>query len=217
MSVIAIIGAGQGMGLAIADTFGTKGFKVALVSRNPSKLEPLIQELTHKGIIAAAFQGDITDQVSITNGLSEIKKHFGKIDVLEFSPADHSLPMVTASAVTHENAQAQIDFYVKGAISVVNNVLPEMIERGSGTIIFTTGGSSITPNPMFGNIGPAAAWLRNWAHALHIELAPKGIQVGHIGISVWIGNQEGAGPEAIAPLYWELYSQPGQVEKEFSL
>lgn len=217
MSVITIIGAGKGMGLAIAKTFGTQGFDVALVSRNLVKLEPLVEELQKIGIKGKAFQGDITHIASMEKCFSEIKDHFGAIDVLEFSPVDPTLPMVKASEVTHENAQVQIDFYVHGAIAAVNNVLPEMIERGSGTIIFTSGSSSIYPNPVMGNIGPAAAWMRNWAHALHIELAPKGIQVGHVGIDAWIGQQPGAEAELIAPLYWELHTQPDEVEKIFTV
>ena len=43
--VIAIIGAGSGMGLAIAKTFGAHGFKVALLSRSPEKLEPIVADL----------------------------------------------------------------------------------------------------------------------------------------------------------------------------
>lgn len=38
MPVIAIVGAGPGLGLAIARAFGTQGFNVALVSRSPKKL-----------------------------------------------------------------------------------------------------------------------------------------------------------------------------------
>ncbi|MEH1127943.1 hypothetical protein [Micromonospora sp. CPCC 206061] len=48
------------------------------------------------------------------------------------------------------------------------------------TILFTTGASSVRPelgHDMFGNVAPAAAWLRNWAHGLHAA-APRGVQVG---------------------------------------
>ena len=46
MPVIAIVGAGGGMGRAIAQVFGRKGFRVALLSRDPAHLEPLVAELT---------------------------------------------------------------------------------------------------------------------------------------------------------------------------
>jgi NADP-dependent 3-hydroxy acid dehydrogenase YdfG len=218
MPVIAIIGAGPGMGLAIAKTFGANGFKVALLSRNPANLEPIVTELAKQGIEAAAFTANVLDRASIASGLTAVKQRFGQIDVLEFSPADRALPLVPATELTHDNVQVQIDFYVHGAIAAVNQVLPDMLARRSGTILFTTGASSVYPHlghDMFANVALAAAGLRNWAHALHAAVAPNGVQVGHVAIGAWIGRQPGATPEAIAPLYWELHTQRDQVEKVF--
>jgi NAD(P)-dependent dehydrogenase (short-subunit alcohol dehydrogenase family) len=207
------------MGLAIAKIFGAHGFKAALISRNSGKLEPLVQELATARVEVAAFSGNVLERGSVIAALAAVKARLGAIDVLEFSPADGSLPMARPSEVTHDNAQAQIDFHVHGAITAVDAVLPDMLDKGSGTILFTTGGSSVVPRPLVGNmgvgnVGPAMAWLRNWAHALHIELAPRGVQVGHIAINTWIG-QPGAAPEDIAPLYWELHTQRDQIERFF--
>lgn len=216
--VLAIVGAGPGMGLAIAKIFGVNGFKVALLSRNPEKLKPLIDELTGQGIEAAGFRTDVLNRPTIVSGLEAVRQHFGHIDVLEYSPGDAGLPHVSVTEVTHENAQIQIDFLVHGAIEAVNAVLPEMVERGSGTILFTSGGSSVYPersHQMFGNSGPAAAWVRNWAQGLHAALAPKGVQVGHVAIASWIG-QGGATAEEIVPLYWGLYTQRDEFEKVFT-
>jgi NAD(P)-dependent dehydrogenase (short-subunit alcohol dehydrogenase family) len=215
MSVMAIIGAGSGMGRAIAQTFGANGFQVALLSRHPEKLAPLVAELAAQDVEAAAFALDVLDRDSIAAGLAAVERRFGPIDVLEWSPADPTLPMVAATELTHDNVQIQIDFYVHGAVAAVNQVLHAMRARGSGTILFTTGASSVFPNPMLGNIGPASSWLRNWAHALHAAVASDGVQVGHVAINAWIGQQPGATPEAIAPLHWELYTQRDQVEKVF--
>ena len=119
----------------------------------------------------------------------------------------------------HDNVQIQLDFHAHGAVAAVDQVLPEMLARGSGTILFTTGATSVRPelgHDMFGNVAPAAAWLRNWAHGLHAAAAPRGVQVGHIAIGAWLGRQPGAtAPEEIAPLYWELHTQHDQVEKVF--
>jgi NADP-dependent 3-hydroxy acid dehydrogenase YdfG len=215
--VIAIIGAGPGMGLAIAKTFGAHGFKVALLSRSPEKLEPIVADLAKHGVEAAAFRANVLDRATVRNGLEAVKQHFGRIDVLEYSPADRALPLVSVTELTHDNAQIQLDFYVHGAIAAVNEVLSEMLERGSGTILFTTGASSLYPHlghELFGNVAPATAWLRNWAHGLHAALGEKGVQVGHVAIAARIG-QEGAMPEAIAPLYWELHTKRDEVEKVF--
>ena len=220
MSVIAIIGAGPGMGLAIANVFGAQGFKVALISCSTKKLAPLVQQLAHKGVEAAAFGADVYDRESLVTALRQVKERFGQIDVLEFSPNDPGMKLASATQVTYENIQKAIDFQVHGAITAANEVIPEMIKRGSGTILFTTGASSIHPeitHEWVANYGVAAAGLRNWAHALHASLAPKGVQVAHVAIGVFIGQQPEASAEAIAPLYWELHNKRDEVERVFML
>ena len=220
MSVIAIIGAGPGLGFAIANMFGSHGFKVALISRSTEKLEPLVHQLAHKGIEAAAFGADVYDRESLVSALRQVKERFGHIDVLEFSPNDPGMKLAPATQLTYENVQKAFDFQIHGAIAAANEVIPEMIHRGNGTILFTTGASSIHPeitHEWVANYGVAAAGLRNWAHALHASLAPKGVQVAHIAIGVFIGQQPETSAEAIAPLYWDLHSKRDEVERVFML
>src|SRR5258705_8928258 len=217
MSVIAILGAGPGMGRAIAKTFGAHGYRVGLLSRNPAKQEPLVTELATHGIISAAFRADARDRGSVASGLAAVKQRLGSIDVLEFSPCDRTLPLPSATELSHDNVRVWIDFYVHGAVAAVNQVLPDMLSRRSGTILFTTSASSVHPVPRFGAVGAAMAWLRNWAYALHAAVAPKGVQVGHIAIGAIIGRQPGATPDDIAPLYWELHTHRHEIEKVFLL
>lgn len=218
MSTIAIIGAGPGMGLAIARTFGVRGFNVALLSRNPGKQQEIIGTLTKEGIEAEAFETDVLDAESIRAGLAAAKKRFGAIDVLEYSPSDPTIPVKPLLQLTPESIQAAVDFYLYGALAAVQTVLPDMQARGSGTILITTGASSVFPhfaNDTFANVALATAALRAYVHALHVAVAPTGVQAGHVSIGAWIGKQPGATPEAIAPLYWELHMERGQVEKTF--
>ncbi|TDO51604.1 short subunit dehydrogenase [Kribbella sp. VKM Ac-2527] len=87
MSTLAIIGAGPGLGLAIARTFGTQGFDVALIARNHGKLDELVDVLAKDNITAAAFTADVRDGDLLTQALKDAAARFGGIDVLEFSPA----------------------------------------------------------------------------------------------------------------------------------
>ena len=68
MPTIAIVGAGPGLGLAIARTFGSRGFDVALISRSREKLESLVTELAQDGITAAAFPADVRDALVAAAG-----------------------------------------------------------------------------------------------------------------------------------------------------
>lgn len=218
MSVIAILGAGQGMGQAIGKLFGSRGHKVALLSRHPGKLQPIVAELTANGIEAAAFRADVTDVASIRSGLAAVKARFGAVDVLEYSPSNATLPLAQASQITRDTLQPWLDFQLLGAIVAVAEVLPDMLERRSGTILFTTGASSVRPEfgyAPFAAAGVAMGALRNWAFALHAEVAPSGVQVGHVAIGTFIGQSAETGADAIAPLYWDLHTERDTLERVF--
>lgn len=214
MPVIAIVGAGPGLGLEIARAFGAKGFTVALVSRNAAKLETLASDLRAEGIQAAGFAGDIYQPDTITKAFTTIKERYGAIDVLELSPADQSLEIAGVLDVTPDNLQPQIDFYLHGAIHTVRQVVPDMIAAKAGTIHVTTGGGSITPAPALANINIAAAGLRNWTLNLHNELKPHHIYVAHLAISAWIGaGHPDAAPDVIARAYIDLYETRTEPER----
>jgi short-subunit dehydrogenase len=65
MPVIAIVGAGQGLGLSIARRFGREGFAVALISRSAANLGTLTAELRRTGIEAAGFEADVRDRPAL--------------------------------------------------------------------------------------------------------------------------------------------------------
>src|SRR2546428_12154545 len=141
MPLIAILGAGPGMGLAIAKTFGAHGYRVGLLSRNPAKQEPLVTELATHGIISAAFRADARDRGSVASGLAAVKQRLGSIDVLGVSPCDRTLPLPSATELSHEDGEAWSDFYVHGAAAPGNQELPDMLARRAGTLLVTTSAS----------------------------------------------------------------------------
>jgi NAD(P)-dependent dehydrogenase (short-subunit alcohol dehydrogenase family) len=221
MPVIAIVGAGPGLGLAIARRFGHEGFRVALVSRTQPKLDALADRLAEDGIEAAGFPGDVLDRASLRAALAAAGERFGRIDVLEYSPAPDGaaadLARVDVTQVTVENIQPQVEYYVYGGITAAQAVLPSMIGRGSGTLLFTTGASSLLTFPQMGNIGIGSAGLRNYVLALNAALADKGVYAAHVPLATWIGS---GGPETqpdtIAELYWELYTSRDQAERLYN-
>jgi|SRR5579875_108356 NADP-dependent 3-hydroxy acid dehydrogenase YdfG len=221
MPTIAIVGAGPGLGLAIARRFGREGFRVALVSRGRDRLDDLAARLAEDGIEAAGFTGDVLDRASLRAALATAGERLGGIDVLEYSPAPGGaatgLARVDVTQVTVENIQPQVEYYVYGGITAAQAVLPRMLERGSGTLLFTTGASSLLPFPQMGNIGIGAAGLRNYVLALNAALADKGVYAAHVPLATWIGS---GGPETqpgtIAELYWELYTSRDQAERLYS-
>ncbi|MEU9563217.1 SDR family NAD(P)-dependent oxidoreductase [Streptomyces sp. NPDC048161] len=183
----------------MARAFGRRGFKVGLIARTRVRLEDLVAELAGLGVTAAAFPADIRDHESLTAALAAAESAMGPIDVLEFSPSPTG-PITRAAGTTVASATAQFELHVRGAVAAVRYVLPDMRDRGNGTLLLTTGVSSMIPAPFLANVGRAMSGLRNWAHALHTELGPEGIYVGTVTIASGIVPGDGeTDPDAIGP------------------
>ncbi|MET8536953.1 SDR family NAD(P)-dependent oxidoreductase [Streptomyces sp. NPDC005065] len=216
MPTIAIVGAGPGLGLSIAKVFGGHGFDVALFSRTKDKLDVLVAELAEAGITAEGFPADAGDSAQLTGALKAAIARFGRIDVLEFSP-HAGLSMTSPKEVTVDTLRPQVDSLLFGAVTAVQAVLPGMLEAGSGTLLFTTGGGAVDPYPMIADANIAQAGQRNWAINLHNTLADEGIYVANVAINLLVGTEAPEGvphrtPDEIALDYWTLHTSRDQAE-----
>lgn len=220
MGTIAIVGAGSGLGRAIAERFGREGFEIALIARNHDKLGQVRDALIATGLTAEAFPADVTDRDGLVRALDQAAAHFGAIDVLEYSPAPapDAIVAVEAAALSVEAVAPEVELYLYGGITAVQQVLPRMRERGAGTIIVSTGASSgPVVYPPFANIAAGSAGLRNWTLNLHAALEGTGVYVAHVALAVYIGSgHPGSDPAEIAESYWQLYSERTQPELFYS-
>jgi NADP-dependent 3-hydroxy acid dehydrogenase YdfG len=228
MSTIAIVGAGPGLGMALARTFSSHGYNVALIARNQDKLDSMVSALGAEDIIAADFRADVRDRSALTTALNAASSHFGGIDILEYSPGGTAATtkLTQPSESTPEDLQVEIEFQLYGAITATHAVLPALRQAKTGTLLFTTGAGSVDPVPQVGNVNAAAAALRNWAINLNKELADTGVYAAHVGIDVVIGgsaNSESVLPgfpvapaEDIAAAYWDLHVKREDSEYIYS-
>jgi NADP-dependent 3-hydroxy acid dehydrogenase YdfG len=221
MPTIALVAAGTRLGLSLGRVFGHQGFDVALIARSEQRLGELVAKLAEEGVQAAGFTADVTDRSALTIALDKAAARFGSIDVLHYSsvPAGDTW-MTEVLDVTVENLRPQVDSICYGAISATRAVLPAMLRAGSGTLLYTTGASSVTPMPWAATAGAAGAALRNWALTLNGALADKGIYVGHVAIGTWIAGTPGIPdnatpmePDTIAHVYWDLHTTHNSAER----
>ncbi|MDR2997366.1 MAG: SDR family NAD(P)-dependent oxidoreductase [Microbacterium sp.] len=218
MPTIAIVGAGPGLGLALARQFGREGFTAALVARNESRLAELVETLTAEGIETAAFVADTADIPALEAALVAARARFGGIDVLEFSPyAAGPGSMLDPRDVTVDALRPVIESHLFGAVAAIQNVLPAMRAEGSGTILLTAGIGSIEPVAVFGALNTAQAATRNLALNLNGTLADSGVHVAHVAIGVFVGDEAPEGrphrsPAEIADRLWQLHTERDQRE-----
>lgn len=213
MSTIVNVDAGNGLGLSVAKVFGHKGFNVAMIGRDRTRLDELTDQLTAERITAAGFTADVLDPAATRTAFEQIAERFGAVEVLEYSavprPPAPDARTVGATEVTMAALRPHLDRYLGAAINVVGEVLPGMIKRDNGTLIFTTGLSSLHPVPGLALTGIAAAGLRSWVHSLHAELIGTGVHAAHIALGIPVTAPHA---DAVASLYWDVYTNRDQVE-----
>ncbi len=223
MPAIALVAAGARLGLSLGKVFGGHGFDVALIARSTERLGELTGELAAEGVTAAGFPADVTDRPALAAALDSAAGRFGRIDVLHYSSpgagTTQALRGTGALDVTVDNLGPQVESICYGAVTATRAVLPAMLAAGAGTLLYTTGASSVTPAPVFVSAGMAGAALRKWALTLNGTLAGRGVYAGHVAIGTWIAGTPGAPegaprrePGDIARLYWDLHASRGPAE-----
>ncbi|MFD6210134.1 SDR family NAD(P)-dependent oxidoreductase [Peribacillus sp. NPDC060253] len=206
MKTIAIIGAGPGLGLAIAKKFGSEQFNVALIARNKEKLSAMVKELKGLNIEAKYYLADLRNLEQLKQALEAAKTDFHNIDVLEFSPYSGPESFIPTLDVTAENVTEQINYYLLPAIEAVQSVFPSMQQKSAGAILFTTGITSMHPIPQLGNAGIVMSGIRNYATNLHNILKEQGIYVGHLSIATLIEPGTEGDPDLIADVWYNQYA-----------
>jgi short-subunit dehydrogenase len=206
MSLV-IVGAGPNLGMAVAKRFGREGFAVGLVSRTQAKLDALALELERFEIRAAGAAADIRDPDALTAAIGALAEALGPVSVLEYSPLPAPEFMKPVLETTVEDVRGPLQFSVLGAVAATQAVLGPMRDAGRGTILFTTGGAAITPNPQRAGVGISFAAEVAYARMLHDELAGHGVHVAHTAIGGRIAPGEAHEPEDVAEILWRQHVQ----------
>lgn len=183
--VIAVFGAGPGLGLGVARHYAQKGHRIALLARNHDNMAALRRELQAEGFEAETFQVDLADQASIVAAVEAIRATYGRIDVIHYSPNGNG-GFTPAQIIQPEEMLTALQVIFLGLVTVVQAVLPDLRKQGGGTILAGFGGSAAHPAPFLSGPGPAMAAARNYLYSLQGELAGENIEVGVITISAII-------------------------------
>ena len=201
MSIV-IVGAGPNLGQAIARRFGGEGLSVGLISRNQDKLDGLTAELRDEGLTASAVAADIRDAAALQAGVRALADELGPVEVLEYSPLPAKEFMKPILETTVDDVRGPLEFSVLGAVAAATAVVDGMLERGSGTILYTTGGAAINPYPLRAGVGVSFAGEVAYARMLHDELRDKGVHVAHTAIGGRIAPGEDHEPADVAEVLW---------------
>jgi short-subunit dehydrogenase len=206
MTTIAIIGAGPGLGSAVARRFGREGFDVALVARDTARLDAQAGALAAEGVSARGFAADVHDPQALRAALDRAAASLGPVEVLQYSPLPRPDFMMPVLETTYADLVGPVEFSVYGPVAAVQQVLPGMRDLGRGTVLFVNGGTAVVPHPDRAGTSIAFAAESAYGQLLHDALAAEGIHVAQLVIpGAIVPGHERKDPDVLANTLWELH------------
>ena len=210
MPTVAIIGAGPGLGAAVARRFGAEGFSIALVSRDQAKLDALAAQLEDGGLVARGYAADVLNPAALEAALGRAAAELGPIDVLQYSPLPSREYLKPVLEMTPELALEALRFSALGLIHAVRSVLPAMRAAGNGSIILVNGGTSVKARSDFAGTSIAFPAESAYGEMLHDALQEEGIRVVQLVIPGGIPKLRlENGIDDVAARIWELHGSRG--------
>ncbi|MFC9439667.1 SDR family NAD(P)-dependent oxidoreductase [Nocardia sp. NPDC057030] len=179
---IAVLGAGPGLGQAVAQRYAGAGYDVVLVARRRESLESIAEKLPGTTHVITA---DLADTGAIPGLAEQIRSTVGDLDVCYYgAAADGFVPVLD---LTPQRVQDLLRLGVYTLLELVREFLPAMMSRGDGAILSAQGASAVHGNPRVAG-GLVLAAQRNYLQALHAEVAANGVYVGGLYIGAAIEN-----------------------------
>jgi short-subunit dehydrogenase len=211
---VIVVGAGPGLGLAIANAFAERGYPIALIARNKERLAKLTEQLTNIAPKVGMYSADAGDPDELKVALQQAVNELGEPEVVVYNAAvlapDKPIELDT------EEFTSRLAVDMGGAKVAASTVLP-LLRGGHGTLLFTGGGLSLNPSPDFTSLSVGKAALRAYVLALFQDLREKGVHAATITIFGSIG-EPGFEPDKIAESYVRLHlQQPSEWASEIQI
>jgi NAD(P)-dependent dehydrogenase (short-subunit alcohol dehydrogenase family) len=225
-ATVAVIGAGDYIGAAIARRFAREGYVVFAGRRNGDKLAPLVAEIEAAGGKCIGRTLDARREEAIAEFIGDADAT-APLEVAIFNiGANVNYPLLE----TTERVFRKVwELACYAGFLTGREAARCMLSRGRGSIFFTGATASVRGGSGYSAFAAAKFGLRAVAQSMARELGPKNLHVAHLVIdagvdTAWVRERirQRSGPEAaerlepdrlvdpasIAEIYWQLHQQP---------
>jgi len=215
-----VVGVGEGLGAALARRFA-EGYKVALLARSAEVIEKTAAEIKADGGTALPLRHDATVETQIAEAYERIVHELGPVEVLVYNGGRR--PMGRLMDTTPQVFEEAWRLHTFGAFLWSRQVVPDMLKRGSGTILITGATAGIRPWPTSAGFAPAKFAVRGLAQVMSRDLHPQGVHVAYVNVDGGIDmpllrkfrpdakDENLLKPSAIADAFWYLAHQDRSV------
>lgn len=177
--VAVVTGSSRGIGEAIAVRFAEHGAKVVVTSRKLDACEAVVKKIKDNGGEAFAHACNIGRKEDLQSLVDTTIQKWGGIDILVCNAAVN--PYFGPSIKMPDDAYDKImNNNVRSNFWLCNMVLPQMAERGGGSIIIVSSIAGILGSPHIGVYGISKAADMQLARNIAVEWGPKNIRANCI-------------------------------------
>ena len=174
--VALVTGASRGLGEGAARALAAAGAAVMLVARDGVATAGVAREIAAKGGRADALACDVADFAAVEKVVAETRARLGGIDILINNAG--VIEPIAEVATSDPAAWAQnISINLVGAYHAVRAVLPDMLSRGSGSIVNVSSGAAYRPLEGWSAYCVGKAGLAMLTRSIELETTGKGIRV----------------------------------------
>lgn len=176
--ICVVTGASRGIGKAIARELLAQGASVVLADRSSEGAEAWLAK-EERGDEATVLALDVTDSAAVRNGLQEVKRRFGRIDVLVNNAGVERSELI--GAISEESMHAMFEVNAYGTILMTQYASRIMRQRRTaGSIINIASGVGIHGNPGQAVYAASKGAVIAFTKAAAKELGPAGIRVNAV-------------------------------------
>lgn len=201
-----VLGAGPGLGLAVARRFGQEGYAAALVGRAADEVVPLVEALASDGVSATAHGVDLADPDDVVRVVREVGEAAGRIDVLHFNPSAwrEADPLELSVA----DLFADLSVGLAPLLPAVQAAKPFLVPV-RGRVLVTGSAAADQPWHRAATLGVQKAGVRNLVTSLDAALAPDGVRAVAVQVNGVLSQD---GPFSPAPVADALHAAAARAD-----
>ena len=210
---LAILGAGPGLGSALARRFAGEGWSIALVARRQEVIDDGLNELGQFGGKTCGVLADVTDRPSIDRAFRSIVDALGVPDVVVYNASIYQAEEVLE--LSNEALRLALDIHVVGALNTAQCAVAAMQPLDHGVLLFTVNSLARSPEATAAALSIGKGAQLNLALSLERELERTPIRVGVVTVRGPIKAGTAYDPDLLADVYWEMATQdPTRFERD---
>lgn len=175
--VVLVGGASRGIGLAIARAFAAEGARVALVARGQDELQAAARDIGDPARVLAVA-ADLAAPGEADRVVAAVRERWGAIDcAVANAGTGTGTPGWRAG---DEDWERLLELNLVAARRLAQAVLPQMLDAGTGSIVFVASIAGVEAMPAPLAYSAAKSALLNYATNLARELGPQGVRVNAV-------------------------------------